>query len=386
MLDIVTTDGKVHSGLRIADFSRVLAGPYATMLLADFGADVVKVERPGTGDDTRAWHPPADQDGTSTYFLGVNRNKRSVAIDLATETGHERACALIAESDVLVENFRPGTMDRLGLGYATLRTTHPGLIYCSVSAFGTTGGATMPGYDLLVQAVGGLMSVTGEPDGELMKTGVALVDVISGLHAALGILTALRHRDRTGEGQLVEVNLLSSLLSAMVNHASGFAIAGVVPERLGNRHPSIAPYETCQTADRPIAIAVGNDRQFAALAAVLGLPGLADDDRFRTNPDRVAHRAELRQLLDERLRAAGADHWCTALLVAGVPVGPVNTLDEAFAFADRIGLPNIVTIPAGSGRFSRQVANPITLYRAKTRDSVCELRFCERFRLLVDIR
>ncbi|MGW0581586.1 CaiB/BaiF CoA transferase family protein [Streptomyces sp. NPDC002920] len=350
-------------GLRIADFSRVLAGPYATMLLADLGADVVKVERPGVGDDTRAWHPPADQDGTSTYFLSANRNKRSVVLDLTTDAGLEQARALVAESDVLVENFRPGTMERLGLGAGELRARHPGLVYCSISGFGSGAGAAIPGYDLLVQAVGGLMSVTGDAAGEPVKAGVALVDVITGLHACLGILAALRHRDATGEGQLVEVNLLGSLLSAMVNQASAFAVAGVVPGRLGNAHPSIAPYETFRAADRPIAIAVGNDRQFAALAEAVGEPGLAADERFRTNTDRVAHRAALRDILTVRLGAAGADHWSTALLAAGVPAGPVNTLDEAFAFAHKLGLPGIVDLPADTrdGRPSRQVANPIAL-------------------------
>ncbi|WP_449351053.1 CaiB/BaiF CoA transferase family protein [Streptomyces shaanxiensis] len=353
-------------GLRIADFSRVLAGPYATMLLADLGADVVKVERPGTGDETRAWHPPADQDGTSTYFLSVNRNKRSVVLDLTTETGLEQARSLIAESDVLVENFRPGTMERLGLGHRELLARQPELVYCSISGFGSGAGAAIPGYDLLVQAVGGLMSVTGTADGEPVKAGVALVDVITGLHASLGILAALRHRDATGEGQLVEVNLLGSLLSAMVNQASAFAVAGVVPGRMGNAHPSIAPYETLPTADRPIALAVGNDRQFTALAEVVGDPGLAVDDRFRTNTDRVAHRAALRDILTERLGAAGADHWTSALLAAGVPAGPVNTLDEAFAFAHKLGLPGIVEIPAvpadgAEARPFRQIAHPIGL-------------------------
>ncbi|MFE0858445.1 CaiB/BaiF CoA transferase family protein [Streptomyces mutabilis] len=344
------------AGLRIADFSRVLAGPYATMLLADLGAEVVKVERPGTGDDTRAWRPPADAAGTSTYFLGVNRNKRSVTLDLATDEGRDRARELIARSDVVVENFRPGTMAKLGLGHEELLAADPRLVYCSVTGFGTGAGAELPGYDLLVQAVGGLMSVTGEPDGEPTKTGVALVDVITGLHATVGILAALRHRERTGEGQLVEVSLLGSLLSAMANQASGYVAAGVVPGRLGNAHPSIAPYETFHTADRPIALAVGNDRQFAALAALLGAPELADDARFRTNPDRVAHRGELRPLLQDRLRTRGADHWAGALPAAGVPAGPVNALDEAFSYAERLGVEAVVDV-AGT----RQVAHPIRL-------------------------
>ena len=364
-----TQDTAALRGVRIADFSRVLAGPYATMLLADLGADVIKVERPGTGDETRAWHPPADENGTSTYFLSVNRNKRSVVLDLATGAGRAQARALVADADVLVENFRPGTMRRLGLGPEELLAQRPELVYCSISGFGAAAGAAIPGYDLLVQAVGGLMSVTGEADGEPTKTGVALVDVITGLHACLGILAALRHRDATGEGQHVEVNLLGSLLSAMVNQASAFAVAGVVPGRLGNAHPSIAPYETFPTADRPLALAVGNDRQFAALAAALGAPGLAADTRFRTNADRVAHRAELRDLLGERLRGAGADHWAAVLLAAGVPAGPVNTLEEAFAHAARLGLPGIVGIPGDTARGgpSRQVAHPIALSRTPAR-------------------
>ncbi len=365
--DVVDGAGRgALDGVRIADFSRVLAGPYATMLLADLGAEVVKIERPGIGDDTRAWHPPADHEGTSTYFLSVNRNKKSVVLDLTTEVGREQARALVAESDVVVENFRPGTMERLGLGHQELRALNPRLVYCSISGFGSGAGASIPGYDLLVQAVGGLMSVTGNADGEPVKAGVALVDVITGLHASLGILAALRHRDATGEGQLVEVSLLGSLLSAMVNQASAFAVAGVVPGRMGNAHPSIAPYETLPTADRPIALAVGNDKQFAALAEVVGDPGLALDDRFRTNADRVAHRGALREILTKLLSAAGADHWSSVLLPAGVPAGPVNGLDEAFGFAQQLGLPGIVEIPAAAAEAegakpSRQVAHPIAL-------------------------
>jgi crotonobetainyl-CoA:carnitine CoA-transferase CaiB-like acyl-CoA transferase len=326
----------------------------------------VKIERPGSGDETRAWLPPADENGTSTYYLGVNRNKRSVELDLGSVPGLTRARELIEGCDVVVENFRPGTMERLGLGYRDMTETHPGLVYCSISGFGTAGGAALPGYDLLVQAVGGLMSVTGEPGGPPQKTGVALVDVITGLHAALGILAALRHRQATGRGQLVEVSLLGSLLSAMVNQAAGYAIAGAVPEKLGTAHPSIAPYEVFKTADRPIALAVGNDRQFAALAAALGLRHLVGDARFCTNTDRVTHRLQLRALLNKRLRNAGADHWSALLSACGVPAGPVNTLDEAFAFADRLGLPTVVDIDAGrdgSRRRSpaRQVANPIAM-------------------------
>ncbi len=258
--------------LRVVDFSRILAGPFATMMLADLGADVTKVERPGSGDDTRTWGPPFDDAGRATYFQAVNRNKRSVALDLADPAGRERAAELVAGADVVVENFRPGTMARLGLDYESVRETNPGLVYCSITGFGSGAGAELPGYDLLVQALGGLMSITGEPEGEPQKVGVALVDVLAGLFASVGILAAVRHRDRTGEGQLVEVDLLSSLLAALVNQASAHTLTGAVPARMGNAHPSIAPYELFQAADRELVLAVGNDAQFARLCATLGRP------------------------------------------------------------------------------------------------------------------
>nr|WP_201761501.1 CoA transferase [Nonomuraea sp. K271] len=351
------------SGLLVADFSRVLAGPYATMLLADLGAEVVKVERPGTGDDTRAWGPPYAPGGQATYFLGVNRNKRSIALDLGDEADLQVARALAARADVLVENFRPGTMDRLGLGHDALRALNPGLVYCSITGFGSGAGAGLPGYDLIAQAVGGLMSVTGEPDGPGTKAGVALVDVITGLHAALGILAALRHRDHTGEGghltgsgQRVEVSLLSSLLSALTNHSSAYAAAGVVPKAMGNRHPSIVPYEVFQAADRPLVIAAGNDRQFQALCAVLDRPGLAADPRYATNAGRVAARVELVAALDDALGERPADEWFELLTAAGVPCGPINDLAAAFALAEELGLEPSVRLD-GAG----QVASPVRL-------------------------
>ncbi len=349
------------SGIVVADFGRVLAAPYLTMLLADLGAEVIKIERPGSGDDTRAWGPPF-ADGEATYYLGVNRNKRSVALDLADERDRRAARAIAARADVLVENFRPGTMRRLGLGYDELRLLNPGLVYCSISGFGAAGGAALPGYDLLVQAMGGLMSVTGEPESRGTKAGVALVDVITGLHAGMGVLAALRHRERTGEGQRVEVSLLTSLLSALTNQASAYVAAGVVPQAMGNRHPSIAPYEVLDAKDRPLALAVGNERQFAALAAELGLPELAGDPRFATNPARVAHREELLAVLDGPLRTRSADAWFEALTAVGVPCGPINDLAAAFAFADRLGLEARATIddPRRDAPVE-QVANPIRL-------------------------
>ncbi|MDP9397696.1 MAG: CoA transferase [Actinomycetota bacterium] len=358
----MTNEAAALDGVLVADFTRVLAGPYATMLLADLGAEVMKVERPDGGDDTRAWGPPYAADGEATYFLAVNRNKSSVTLDLRTEEGREAAQALAARADVLVENFRTGAMERLGLGYETLRQRNPGLVYCSITGFGSGAGAALPGYDLLVQAVGGLMSITGPEPGQPTKAGVALVDVITGLHASVGILAALRHRERTGQGQHVEVNLLSSLLSALANQASAHLGAGVVPGILGNRHPSIAPYEVFPTADRPLVLAVGNDRQFASLVTILGRPELAADPRFATNAERVSNRDELTAILTDELRRRGADEWFDVLVGASVPAGPINDVAEAFTLAERLGLdPSVELGRPGESTRVRQVANPIRL-------------------------
>jgi crotonobetainyl-CoA:carnitine CoA-transferase CaiB-like acyl-CoA transferase len=351
------------AGIRIADFGRVLAAPYATMMLADLGAEVIKIERPDCGDETRSWGPPwiGPQ---STYFLSANRNKRSRVLDLTTNGGREEAEALITSCDVVVENFRPGTMDRFGLGYDALRISNPGMVYCSVTGFGSGAGADLPGYDLIVQAVGGLMSITGHDEAGPTKVGVALVDVITGLHAVTGILAALRHRDRTGEGQRVEVNLLSSLLSALTNQASGYVCTGAVPGLSGNRHPSIAPYEVVATADRPLAIAAANDKLFALLAGVLNRQDLLDDPRFQSNSARVQHREELVQQLERTLVLKPADEWFDTLTAAGVPCGPINDLHQAFALATRLGLQPVVEISAAdTGPALRQVSNPISMSR-----------------------
>ncbi|MET4782974.1 CoA transferase [Glaciihabitans sp. UYNi722] len=343
-------------GIRILDFSRVLAGPYATMMLADFGADVLKIERPEIGDETRAWGPPFDRDGTTTYFNSVNRNKASVEADLQNDDEIEMLLELVRTSDVVVENFRAGTMDRLGLGYERLSELNPRLIYCSITGFGSADGAALAGFDLLVQAVGGLMSVTGTQAGDPTKTGVAVVDVITGLHAVTGILTALIARGTTGCGQRVEVNLMSSLLSALVNQASGYLGAGVVPGIMGNRHPSIAPYEAFNTSDRPLVVAVGTDRQFRAFCGGLGMPELGSDPRFTTNERRVKNREPLGALITERLIGENADHWFQVMVEHDVPAGPINSIAEAFEFATRLGLAPTVEI---AGQV--QVANPITL-------------------------
>ena len=343
------------------DFSRVLAGPLATMVFADLGAEVIKVERPGTGDDTRRWGPPYDEAGVATYFLSVNRGKRSVALDLRSEDGAADARRLVSDADVLVENFRPGVMERLGLGHEALREANPRLVYCSLTGFGSGEGASLPGYDLLVQAVGGLMSVTGDPDGEPQKVGVALVDVIAGLFASTGILAALRHRDRTGEGQLVEVDLLSALLAGLVNQSSAYTAAGVVAGRMGNAHPSISPYELYATGDGEIVIAVGNDRQFAALAELLGAPEWVEDERFATNDARVGNRLELREELEAKLSARGGEEWIEVLNTAGVPAGPVNDIANAFDLAEALGLDPIVETTRPDGTSVRLPRNPIRL-------------------------
>jgi crotonobetainyl-CoA:carnitine CoA-transferase CaiB-like acyl-CoA transferase len=333
------------AGILVADFSRVLAGPYATMLLADMGADVIKVEGPA-GDDTRTWIPP-ERDGVSTYYLGINRGKRSIALDLRDEADAEVARELARRADVLIENFKPGGMARFGLDYETVRATNPGVIYSSITGFGAGKGSHVPGYDLMVQAMSGLMSLTGDPDGPPYRAGISVFDVMAGNHALIGILAALRHRDRTGEGQLVEVNLLSSALTGLVNHSSAYVAGGVVPYRMGNAHPSVFPYEPLPTADDDIIIAAANDRQFRKLCEVLGIPDVADDPRFARNVDRTANREELRPLLLERLARRGAVEWFEALVAVGVPCGPIQTIDGGFAMAERFGLDPVVQ--AGEG-------------------------------------
>jgi crotonobetainyl-CoA:carnitine CoA-transferase CaiB-like acyl-CoA transferase len=321
-------------GLIVADFSRVLAGPYTGMLLGDLGADVIKVERPGTGDDTRAWGPPW-RDGESTYYLALNRNKRSVVLDLADEGDRELARELGRRADVLLESFRPGLMASWGLDGDTLRADNPKLVSCSVTAFGSGERARgMPGYDFLLQAMGGLMSVTGEEDGRPLKTGAAVVDLICGLLATIGIQAALVE----GAGRHVEVSLMDSALTALLNQGTAWVAGGSVPSRRGNRHPSIVPYETYEAADRPFAVATGNDRLFARLCEAVGLPELPGDPRFATNEARVANVDALGEALNAVFRTQPADRWVEALGAASVPVGPINRVDEAFALAADLGM------------------------------------------------
>ncbi len=346
------------AGLLVADFSRVLAGPYATMLLADLGADVIKVEGPG-GDDTRHWMPPTTGDGTSTYYLSINRNKRSVVLDLTDPADLAAARELARRADIVVENFKPGGLAKFGLDYACVRATNETVIYASISGFGSEGGAHLPGYDLLVQAMSGLMSLTGDPDGPPYRAGVAIFDIISGLHTAVGILAALNHRTRTGRGQHVEASLLASAMSGLVNQAGAYAAAGVVPFRMGNAHPSLFPYEPLPTADGELVVTAGNDSQFRKLCDALGAPQLAADPRFISNDRRTANRAELKPLLIERLSGRPSAEWFRELTAAGVPCAPINTVDQGIAFAAEVGLEPVVV--AGQGASAVPVMrHPIT--------------------------
>ncbi len=357
-------------GLLVADFSRVLAGPLAAMTLGDLGADVVKVERPDGGDDTRAWGPPFTEEGVSTYYLGLNRNKRSVVLDLGDAGDVELARELARRADVLIESFRPGLMARWGLDHPTVAAGNGRIVYCSVNAFGSEPpGAGMPGYDLLLQAVSGLMSVTGEPGGRPLKVGAALIDMVCGLYAGTAILAALQARERSGRGQRVEVSLMDAALNALINQASGFLGAGVVPGRLGNRHPSIAPYQTFRTGEGEIAVACGNDAIFARLCAALGRSELTADQRFATNSGRLEHVEELERLLEEGFASADASTWIARLTDAGVPAGPINDVEQAFAFAEKLGL--APTLEVESVRLLRPAmgldATPASVRRAPPR-------------------
>lgn len=346
------------AGLLVVDFSRVLAGPLATMTLADLGARVIKIERPGTGDDTRQWGPPFSATG-STYFESVNRNKESICLDLTDSADLATAHSLAQRADVIVENFRSGTLDSIGLGYDRLAKTNPRVVYASITGFGSAEGAALPGYDFMVQALGGLMSVTGEA-GQPTKVGVALVDVLTAKDATIGVLAALTARSITGVGRRIEVNLLSSLQGALVNQAQGFLGAGVTPTAMGNAHPSIAPYEIVRCADGPLAIACGNDQQFAKLADALGCAELAHDTRFTTNSARVANRADLVSALEDRLAAAPADHWQRTFTAVGVPAGQVGTIADGIALAQSLGLgPTIEVTDAAGVPVGRQIRHPI---------------------------
>ncbi|MEC5193282.1 MULTISPECIES: CaiB/BaiF CoA transferase family protein [unclassified Arthrobacter] len=348
------------AGVVIADFSRVLAGPYATMLLADMGATVIKVEGPD-GDDTRTYMPPV-RDGEATFFLAVNRNKHSIALDLKDPEDLDVARSLIRSADVMIENFKPGNMARLGLDYADAAELKPDIIYASITGFGTGAGAHIPGYDLLVQAASGMMSLTGDQDTQPYRAGIALFDVITGLHAAIGILGALHHKDQTGEGQLVELNLLTSALSGMVNQSAAYVTGGVVPTRMGNEHPSMYPYAPMQTGDGMIIIATGNDAQFVRLCGALAIPEVARDPKFATTLQRNAHRDELRDILHTRLAPQSAAQWFRELSAAGLPCAPIQDVRGGVDFAAQLGLQPVVLAGTGARKIPT-VRHPVDYSR-----------------------
>ncbi len=357
-------------GLRILDLTRILAGPTCTQLLGDLGADVIKIERPGEGDDTRKWGPPylPGKDGEPThesaYYLSSNRNKRSVAIDIARPEGQALLRRLLAGCDVLVENFKAGGLDKYGLGYESLRGDFPGLVYCSITGFGQTGPyAPRAGYDYLAQGYGGLMSITGAPDGEPMKVGVGIADVMCGMYATVAILAALRHRDATGQGQRIDMALLDTQVAWLVNEGMNYLVSGIVPRRLGNEHPNIVPYKLFKSSDGEVLFAVGNDAQWRRWCGFAGAEALGGDPRFATNPLRVRNREALYALMPPYVARKTTREWVDGLAALGVPCGPVNTIDRVFADPHvqarglRLELPHAL---AASGT-TPAIANPIKM-------------------------
>ncbi|VWD53255.1 L-carnitine dehydratase/bile acid-inducible protein F [Burkholderia contaminans] len=360
------------SHIRVLDLTRVLAGPWCAQTLADFGADVIKVERPGAGDDTRHWGPPylKDADGADTaeaaYYLAANRNKRSVTVDIATPEGQQIVRELAAQSDVVLENYKVGQLKKYGLDYDSLRAVKPDLVYCSVTGFGQTGPyAHRAGYDFIIQGIGGFMSITGERDGEPgggpQKAGVAIADLATGLYSTIAVLAALAHRDRTGEGQYIDMALLDVQVALLANMNTNFLASGKPPVRWGNAHPNIVPYQTFQTSDGWIIVAVGNDGQFRKFVEAGGRPELADDERFATNPSRVRHRDTLVPILAEMVKARDKADWIGALEAAGVPCGPINDLDEVFDNEQVVARGMQVSLPHPCGADAKLVRNPIRM-------------------------
>ena len=349
-------------GVKVLDLSRVLAGPYATMVLGDLGASVIKVEHPERGDDTRHWGPPfagEGEDRESAYFLAVNRNKRSIGVDLKDQEGLERVKRLAAGADVVIENWRRGALEKLGLGYEALSEANPGLVYCSITGFGPGPDEERPGYDFLVQARGGVMGITGQPGGEPTKVGVAISDIVCGMFASNAILAALHRRAATGEGARIEVPLFESTLGWLANRGQEYLISGEDTGFIGNAHPSIVPYQTFDASDKPLVVAVGNNTQFAELCKVVGRPELAEDERYTSNPDRVANREALIPELQEEFRKRPADAWVQEIRAAGVPSGPVNPLADVFADDHVKGSGILQDLKHPSAGSLKMVASPI---------------------------
>ena len=353
------------SNIRVLDLTRVLAGPWATQMLADFGAEVIKIEKPGEGDDTRGWGPPfiknADGSrGDAAYFLSTNRGKTSVCIDMASVEGQKLIRDLAAKSDVVIENFKVGGLKKYGLDYDSLEAVNPKLIYCSITGFGQDGPyAQRAGYDFMIQGMAGSMSITGEPDGPPMKSGVAYADIFTGLHAVIGITSALFHRERTGEGQFLDLALLDSQVAVLANQALNYLVGGKAPGRLGNAHPNIVPYQTFETADGHIIMAVGTDRQFREYCAIVGIANLAEDERFKTNRGRVENRKALIPLLIPPMKARTTVQWVDAFEAAAVPCGPINTIDQMFADPQVLARGLQIGLTRDDGVQVPGVANPI---------------------------
>lgn len=331
-----STPGKPLSGIVVADLSRILAGPLCTMVLADLGADVIKIERPGTGDDTRTWGPPF-VDGDASYFLSINRNKRSIALDLSDANDLAVARRIISRSDILVQNFRSGVMDRFGLSYEAVANENPGLVYCSIPAFAFEDQKDLPGYDLLMQSISGFMSITGEVGGEPVKMGVAMLDVVAGLYAAVGVLGALHQRAEDGQGTHVEVGLFEASVASLVNQAANYLVGGEIPVPGGNSHPNIVPYQAFRASDGRFVLAAANDKLFRGAAEAIGRRDLSISEKFRTNSDRVENRDELIDEMQSMFETAPVDHWVDAFVQAGVPAAPVRDLAEVFASPEGAG-------------------------------------------------
>ena len=349
------------AGVRVLDLSRILSGPFATMIFADLGAEVIKLENPRTGDDTREWAPPYQGD-ESAYFLSVNRNKRGIAVDLKTEQGREIALRLADRADVVVENFRPGTAGRLGLGYDALTARNPGLIYASISGFGQTGPyASEPGYDAIAQALGGLMSVTGEADGEPVRVGNSTADLGAAMWAAIGILAALHARHTTGRGEWIDISLLDGQIASLTYLAGGYFASGEVPRRYGSAHPSIVPYQALRTQDGHLMVAVGNDALWRRFAPMIGMPELVDDSRFATNPQLVANRVELIRLIEAALAEKGSAVWAEELSRAGIPAGAINGIDAALVHPQVQAREMVLTVEHPTAGTLRMAGSPIKL-------------------------
>ena len=361
------------NGVRVLDLSRILAGPTCTQLLGDLGADIVKVERPGVGDDTRAWGPPylKDEQGADTtesaYYLSSNRNKRSIAIDLTKPEGQALVRRLLARADILIENFKAGALAKYSLSYADLKNEFPGVVYCSITGFGQFGPyAKRPGYDLLAQAMGGIMSVTGQPDGPPTKVGVGIADVMTGMYATTAILAALRHRDLTGDGQHIDIALLDCQIAWLINEGTNYLVSGETPHRRGNEHPNIVPYSTFEASDGHVILAVGNDTQFQRWCAFAGATDLAGDPRFTTNADRVRNRRALYALMPPYMALKSRQQWIDGLAEVGVPCSPVNTIADVFADPHAAAREMRIAMPhpaAGGDGTAPLIGNPVRMSR-----------------------